>query len=250
MIVHEYLNYYSGNLGNQLFKIAASVSLARTTGGQVGIHKQSIPETLLKFFDICEPIQFVDRLPSQRWCEDHPLKFKEDFYDQGNDCCINGYLQTSKYQRNVDVRSLFRLKNEFHETYKTLYKKYSNSTIIHIRKTDYRLHATLDICGPSYYQALLNTLENTACIMTDDPGWVAANLVLPASCSMLEPMSQIDAFLTMSVAKILYIANSSYSWWAAKWGQHDKIYAPNKWFSDTIIAESDVGEPDWIYLSC
>lgn len=113
---------------------------------------------------------------------------------------------------------------------------------LHIRRGDYTNPATMAVhglMGPDYYARARRLVTerigpSTACVFTDDPAWVRANLELPADSIFVSEHtgSAIEDLMLMSRCTHHVTANSSFSWWGAWLNPNaDKVVVtPARWF--------------------
>ena len=130
---------------------------------------------------------------------------------------------------------------------------------LHIRRGDYvtnpQTNAAHGTCSIDYYQqcaALVaaKVRQPHFFLFSDDPQWVAANLVLDHPMTLVSDpsLSEYDDLRLMSSCRHHIIANSSFSWWGA-WlnPSPDKIVlAPARWGSDSRWNDRDLIPPGWI----
>jgi hypothetical protein len=90
-------------------------------------------------------------------------------------------------------------------------------------------------------------------IFSDDIQWAKTNWDLPYETVFVNNNSgdkSYEDMRLMSMCKHNIIANSSFSWWGA-WLNDNKekiVIAPEKWFNDKRINQSDVIPEAWIKL--
>jgi hypothetical protein len=154
----------------------------------------------------------------------------------GSTTWLQGYWQTSDHY--LAVRDLLkeRLKPSFQVSngFKLLHSAIKNtpSVFIHVRRGDY---ATLGhgMLTPKYY---VDAVERFPAgmnwfVFSEDLNWCRENLVLPGIIHYVDYASENrdeEDLLLMSECHGGVIANSSFSWWGAAIGDHDKrlIIAP------------------------
>lgn len=135
--------------------------------------------------------------------------------------------------------------------------KSENSVGIHVRRGDYLAETEFSgICSLSYYRKAIDEVckgesNLNFYIFSDDIKWCKDNLTPLLSESKVTFVTENrgknsywDMFL-MSYCKILIIANSSFSWWAAYLSSNAvKICAPVPWL--TRQCEQDLYDDNWI----
>lgn len=176
---------------------------------------------------------------------------------------IEGFFQSRKYFKYVEkeLRADFQFKSEPDDTNQKLLEKISatNSVSLHIRRGDYvqkkRYQDVYATCSLDYYKRgvefIAEKFKNpTLFLFSDDIEWVKENLKLPYECIYVTNNSGANSYedmRLMSNCKHNVIANSSFSWWGAWLNKNpDKItIAPQKWFNDENIDQSDVIPETW-----
>lgn len=130
---------------------------------------------------------------------------------------------------------------------------------LHIRRGDYTNPATMAVhglMGPDYYDRARRlvaerTGPSTACVFTDDPAWVRANLELPADSVFISEHtgSAVEDLILMSRCSHHVTANSSFSWWGA-WlnPKPDKVVVtPARWFQPAAGLDTrDLRPEGWL----
>lgn len=181
---------------------------------------------------------------------------------------IEGFFQSEIYFKCVEdkLREDFKFKKETDSRNMDLINKlYStNSVSLHIRRGDYvekernqQLYAT---CSMDYYRRGVEYIakhspDPTLFIFSDDIPWVKRNLDLKVPYDVVyiahnTGEKSYEDLRLMSLCHHNIIANSSFSWWGA-WlnNNSDKIViAPQKWFNDDNIIQTDVIPKNWIRL--
>lgn len=180
---------------------------------------------------------------------------------------VEGFFQTEKYFKDIEKELLadFQFKNSPDDENQKLIDKISatNSISLHIRRGDYvqkkryqNLYAT---CPLDYYKNGVDYITKefsnpVVFIFSDDIEWVKKNLNLPYESYYVSHNTgekSYEDMRLMSLCKHNIIANSSFSWWGA-WLNNNKekiVIAPQKWFNDEKIVQTDVIPESWIKLS-
>ncbi|HNW26212.1 MAG TPA: alpha-1,2-fucosyltransferase [Candidatus Gastranaerophilaceae bacterium] len=198
--------------------------------------------------------------------EEPHFGFDKNVFKIGKSAFIHGFFQSEKYFKKIEkqIRKDFTFKSEPDFQNQDFLEKInaSNSISLHIRRGDYvqkkkyqKLYAS---CSLEYYKRgveyIAQKFENpTLFIFSDDIDWAKENLKLPYKnyfvAHNLEAKSFEDMRL-MSACKHNIIANSSFSWWGAWLNQNPEkiVIAPQKWFNDESINQSDIIPENWIKL--
>ena len=165
--------------------------------------------------------------------------FKEKDYDKDleyKDFAIinnfDGYWQNNLHHLKTQKESLL---NIFDINYKDIDSLNNNKILIHVRRQDY---LKLEINLPeNYYKNCIDLLkkefeELEFDIFTDDKDWVLNQNVFSGYRKIYgEDIDPIDSFKKMLCYKHFIIANSTYSYLAAFFGekQNSKILMPYRW---------------------
>ena len=182
------------------------------------------------------------------------------------DTFIEGFFQSEKYFKFVEDKlrdDFIFVKNQDDVNNKLrLDICAKNSISLHIRRGDYvqkkRYQNVYANCSLDYYKRGVEYIaqqypEPTLYVFSDDINWVRNNLKLPYKSIYVSNNSGAKSFEDMRLmasCKHNIIANSSFSWWGAWLNKNpDKIViAPQKWFNDETIVQTDVIPETWIKI--
>lgn len=162
------------------------------------------------------------------------------------------YVQSEKYfsQYKDEIRNMFS-----HGIDTT------DKVAIHIRRGDYlkaqQFH--VDLWDTGYYHKAISIFptENFLVFCKDgqdevldaaDEQWCIDNL-LPLLGSRFEfhkSGEETDDFNAMASCKSIIMANSSFSWWAAWLGKHERVICPKNWFTDGVQRTELL--PEWTLI--
>jgi len=199
------------------------------------------------------------------YCEPH-FQYDENLFKVAPNTYIEGFFQSEKYFEEVkeEIRSDFQFKNQpDEENQKVIEKiKSTNSISLHIRRGDYvqkkRYQNIYATCSLDYYKRgvehIAKSVKNpTLFIFSDDIEWVKENLNLPYESVYVSHNTGAKSYedlRLMSLCKHNVIANSSFSWWGAWLNENPSkiIIAPQKWFNDDNIVQTDVIPECWVRL--
>ena len=137
-----------------------------------------------------------------------------------------------------------------------------NSISLHIRRGDYvqkkRYKNVYANCSLDYYRRGVEHIaqqypEPTIYVFSDDIPWVKMNLKLPYKVVYVSHNTGAKSYedmRLMSACKHNIIANSSFSWWGAWLNSNPEkiVIAPQKWFNDDEIIQTDVIPEKWIRI--
>jgi hypothetical protein len=126
---------------------------------------------------------------------------------------------------------------------------------LHVRRGDYLGHPEfLPEWFEGYYlRAMAKLLDeaDTVEVFSDDPAWCSsAFAAFRARVRIRVPQTEFGGLgdlLAMASATRLAIANSSFSWWAARLGSRvgQAVLAPQRWFSSMPDLEARLYLPNW-----
>lgn len=256
-----------GQLGNQLFIIAAACSLAWENNAipcfpdfiNQNRRKWSLAENykiLFKDLQTKNPLLKHIKYTYEEPCFFYiPIKYKKNMK-------ISGYFQSEKYfikykERIIDLFS----PNESISSY--LQEKYSdiindpNTVSVHLRsylKEDPSgsYHITY---GMEYYNAAMDLFpEDTPFIIFTNDIVDTKNKFkdIKKNIRFIENEHYIHDFYLMSLCKHNIISNSSFSWWAAYLNRNPEkiVVAPPNWFNPiTGLDTKDLLPKNWIILN-
>ena len=159
---------------------------------------------------------------------------------------IQGYYQTWKYVDNLQELGadislkiinpsnwFLGLQNEINKV---------KPIAIHVRRGDYKNpNSPVGLLSRSYYQDAIGVVNNkygnrNFWIFSDDieDSQKLLDGLIPKSSNWICPPTGSDpaeSLVLMSLSKVIIIANSSFSWWAAKTGvEKELVIAPSPWF--------------------
>lgn len=174
----------------------------------------------------------------------------------GEDFEMTGYFQSWRYTESVDVNKLFELKDEYKKQVDDLYNgilkeisinkglynetPISKTVSIHVRRSDYLNPGTNEyhgILGMDYYNRAISALCSGSLddvlfiVCSDDIGWCMENFKHLKNVYFSVGENEITDLYLMSLCDSIVMANSSFSWWAARLGDKNKgKVAPSNWF--------------------
>ena len=159
---------------------------------------------------------------------------------------IQGYYQTWKYVDNLQELEadlsleIINPSNWFLELQNEINKV--KPIVIHVRRGDYKNpNSPVGLLSRSYYQDAIGVVNNkygnrNFWIFSDDieDSQKLLDGLIPKSSNWICPPTGSDpaeSLVLMSLSKVIIIANSSFSWWAAKTGvEKELVIAPSPWF--------------------
>lgn len=255
-----------GGLGNMLFQMAATKSLAIDKNTDF-----SFPNLVshLKYLDsdnfynpnLKHSFEYV------RIFEDFsfsPIKqnvkiltFPFEYVKIGEikeDVLLDGFFQSEKYFKHnrKEILDMFVFDFKLDDKYNFLKNK--KTTSIHVRRGDYvnhpNHHPTQSL---EYYLEAIKILKDETelfVVFSDDINWCKENIKLDNVVYIENEKDYIELYL-MSVCTNNIISNSSFSWWGAWLNKNEdkKVIGPLKWFGDAIKHNTgDILPENWIKL--
>jgi glycosyltransferase involved in cell wall biosynthesis len=254
----------TGQLGNQMFIIAATTSLALDHGAipvfpSLAADKWNhLPlnfEPVFHRLDTSIPNSHkitVYQEPSFTYQE---IPFTKDMQ-------LQGYFQSEKYFRNHKkiITDLFAPTPEISQYLNTKYAhilSHPNTVAVHIRS--YRRfdpeQKTYIQCGKDYCKKAMELFptESLFVVFSDDMRFCKRELrKLSRNMVFIEGEPFYHDLYLMSMCKHNIISNSSFSWWGAYLNQNPdkKVVAPTKWFADgSGLSEKDLIPEGWITIT-
>lgn len=260
--------YLMGQMGNQLFQVATTLSFAWDHDLRAVFPRLHAPEYRLTlsrdhlFFRI--DASFLPRPYTRLFQEEtdyiyRPIPFQKDVL-------LYGYFQSWRYFDHHRSRLLEvfapseAVEQSLQQRYSTLLSL-DHTVAVHVRTFNLGLHNAKKhpFLGLDYYaQAMrLFSEEVTFVIFSDRIGWCKQHFSqLGRNCIFIEGNSDIEDLFLMSKMKHQIIANSSFSWWAAYLNTHaeKKVVAPVSmmhpdYYPFPMTQPNTLYLPDWILVT-
>ena len=244
-----------GGLGNYLFQIATTVSLAEKYNDQPIFNfdsaKQVHRNINLYTNNILRKVK-TGTFPFENIYNEPKFSYNEIPYK--NNMMLNGYFQSEKYFDRELILDLFSMDNCSNDYILSKYKNLleCETISVHVRRGDYLNRVGKHpVCDMSYYN---NTFEyfNGDCkfiVFSDDIDWCKHNI--KGENIHYSPFThELQDLLLISSCKNKIIANSSFSWWSSYLSECDGItIAPKKWFGVSGPQEqNDIIPEEWIKI--
>ncbi len=234
-----------GGLGNQMFQIAATYSLAIDNKDVYGFDFESCYTPLqgnpaTKYRD-----SIFAELPDMGIEKARVIYNEQGFAYQdlpyAPDLQLVGFFQSEKYfKQQYGIKRLFKLNDKLFVNNWLVANGCNMNMInpkptvgVHVRRGDYLNNSDYHcICPLEYYKAAMEYFPDSVFIfVSDDMDWVRDNFKGP---NILYSKFN-DEVLDMTILTLcdnVIIANSSFSWWGAylNYDIGKKIIAPKQWF--------------------
>ena len=228
-----------GRLGNNMFQLAAALSLANKNNTQAHYCQDSSD---IKVFELPD-IKFLQSSCSKRFSE-RKFNYNEEFDNQSDNTHLHGYFQSERYFKHC--RELIIKNFSFKEyikqnintnSYSDIENLTNEYTAIHIRRTDYlSIQHAHPVCSKDYYINCLNEIspKGKILVFSDDLNWCKENFTEDKYIHV--NLDHHFCLYMMTKVKNIIISNSTFSWWGAWLNTRvDKtVYAPKQWFGDTL----------------
>jgi hypothetical protein len=212
-----------GRLGNRMFQFAFGYLLAKQKNDMLyteGLPNFNIPAvTCRQHFSNYTPTSMFGR---------NMVNF--EVLLQNDNIVVDSFVQKAAYYINFqnELRDIFNIKNND--------IKNTNKLVLHIRETDYnKLNCFL---GYEYYKQIIKETGFTdVIIVTDNSNCETVQKLVSEGCTV-NTTGSIDTFnttnderamkdfFTLLQSENIALSHSSFSWWAAFLGQHQKIFFP------------------------
>lgn len=238
------ISYIQGGLGNQLFQIAAGLSLARDIGCEFRLirnqHHLPLQGTRIENYynNIFKNIKFIE-------AED-VVNFKiyrEPFFSfreipKIENLILEGYFQSEKYFKHNEnyIREVINFPK---------CETKPNFVSLHLRQGDYANNLKFHyIQKLDYYNQSVSLIKNYDKILAFSDSKFPDEFNFDR-LELVTRSNDLDEFSIMSSCQTNIISNSTFSWWAA-WANENKnkrVLAPRTWFGPQ-------GPQDWQDIYC
>jgi len=266
------ISYIEGGLGNILFQLCFSYAQAKKNNSLLFFlnfqenlnlikHKhnadiESYQKTILRNFKFEQP-PIVNQPQIQHYC---PFRYEELPYEPDCYNIYKGYFQSEKYFTNV-VSDLTKFFEPTESVYDYIKQKYPfvfslDCVSMHIRRGDYLQLPNHHPVVPSlhYHDALKRLGDfDKILIFTNDLDWCYKNFV-DSRAVFIEESDWMSLYL-MSYCTKHVIANSTFSWWGAKFAEmfhsekNVQVIVPPVWFGPAVGGdEKDLVPERWLKL--
>jgi len=214
-----------GRMGNRLFQYAFGLILSKLKNAE--FYHDDIPNFKVN----SKPCNFYSANVFTTKSFGNQNVDLDYLINYDGDIIVNSFVQKAKYY--IPHRQLL-----VNELLPNNYMTGSDSLVIHIRETDYI--AINGFLGYDYYKKLINDSGFTnITIVTDNSKCDTVQRLVSEGCklnsegyvSKFEHTSDTRAMCDFDLlvqSKNIAISQSSFSWWAAFLGNHDKVIFPYK----------------------
>jgi hypothetical protein len=232
-----------GRLGNQLFQIATTLSVAMEHGESYGFPLRWAYKNVFPFSGC-----FYEELPAGPLYDCPPyLPYTPIPYEPG--LRLNGFFQSEKYF----IKNCQRIRAML-TPLSARPNLFSDTASIHVRRGDYlKTPECWPVQTESYYFTAIEFLSSRVSkffVFSDDPAW--CRTVFRGDRFTICSGSEHEDLAKMASCAHHIIANSTFSWWGA-WlnpSPSKTVIAPRVWFGPamTKYTTKDLFPEGWIVL--
>lgn len=227
----------AGGLGNQLFQLAALMSISKRTKYTPYIQTVAnpSPHTNLSYFNtIFQSYKVLHSTirPRSHLIEENVLKHNWSNILIGSPIELRGYFQDWRY---IDREFISNL--AFPREVITRYPGVSEGIFLHIRGGDYVGNAYHDVGLDAYYERAITMFPNSHFfVVTNDVDYALSKPYLKDLKYTLVSEPELETLYLMSQCAGGICANSSFSWWGAFLNPHRKIVMPDRWYPNPSMS--------------
>jgi glycosyltransferase involved in cell wall biosynthesis len=226
----------SGGLGNQMFQVAACVSLAK----RLGYVAMFDPDTHFlplqgRKFETYKTNIFRKLITSKKLNIYHIYNSEKFNFTQIPNIqpftIIKGGYQSEKYFDKKEIYKFFEIDDNHKKTLIEKYGDVSNKVSLHVRRGDYlKLWPHHVFVGEEYYTKAIQMMgDREYLVFSDDMDWCKE--FFKGKFDFIKDEDYNEMYL-MSMCKDNIIGNSTFSWWGAWLNRNPikKVIAPKTWF--------------------
>ena len=257
----------NGELGNQLFQIAATIGYAEKIKSDF-----IFPRWVNNYTQENYSLYFRGDIPQSNNLSNDFIIFTESSFcyndipaDIGNNVDLLGYFQSAKYFDNVskNIKELFKPSQNILDKITKL--NYNNTVCVQLRFYDnsrpYQTRGLNLDASVSLYHTPISNIEFFKKAINyfgkHKTFLVTTNNVIKAkemfgkynNFNFLEDYNYIEQFFIQTLSENNIISNSSFGWWGAYLNEKidKKVFAPKNWFTvnDDYYNTKDLYLPDW-----
>lgn len=260
---------HMGGIGNVMFKLAASISLAidnkvdyifsnefiRTLDMEVVT--DGFPDYRVYYDNILRNINFIDRLPNEYLIYREPVfNYLPISYISGTNLLLEGYFQSEKYFLNnkEKIISFYQPSEDIINKILNIIPEIKNCVSVHVRRGDYVVKSDYhNLLTVDYYKKAYEILgsEKTYLIFSDSLDEVESMFDFIKNKKFTFFGKNFLDLYAMSLCEHNIIANSTFSWWSAYLNKnhHKKVIAPKQWFGAKLFHNTnDLIPENWIKI--
>lgn len=246
----------SGGLGNQMFQIAACISLANRLG-YIAMFDPTIhflPFQGKKFLSYKDNVFNNLIINKNLLIKNQYISEKYDYIqipDIEPFTIIKGGFQSEKYFDKNLINNIFSIKNQHKKLLTNKYGDLTNKVSVHVRRGDYlKLWPHHIFVGEEYYTKAIEMMgDKEYLVFSDDINWCKS--FFKGKFDFIQDEDYNELYL-MSMCEHNIIGNSTFSWWGAWLNQNPlkRVIAPKTWFGPGYSHwdTKDLIPEDWIKI--
>lgn len=272
-----------GGMGNQMFQYAFALAQSKRLGCDFQLDRSGYrsPADYAKLVD--PKNNAIRQYELHQWTLGHkmlratsnhvpptvhegPMPYQQELVDKLKDGdVVQGFFQTEKYFLNAvnEIRKAFTPRNtRMDGPYTDILNAGVRSVFIHVRHGDYLNPGTKKYHGvmsEDYYREAIAYIESSYpgskfeyFVFSDDTPWCKEFFTAP-NYHVMDQDAEANEIFAMQRCQHGIIANSSYSWWGAWLGDHNKpshrtVIAPKRWFNEAPLDSRDIVPARWVKL--
>jgi hypothetical protein len=247
---------YVGGLGNQLFGIYTCISYALKNRKNFIFENKKISPSItyrITYWDsLFKNLQtYENKIINWNMVFEQNDTYKSENIDNNKNIMFDGYFQSyynfiDNYKEINSILNIEKFKNDTRDTYYE-YLNGKRNIAIHFRLGDYKklqkYHPLLD---DLYYEISLNNIDinedDNLLIFCEKEDYELVNERMKNIMQNINKVDKkyqiitlendLDNVFLMSLCDVIVIANSTFSWWAAFYSEHNNVYIPYRWFHD------------------
>lgn len=231
-----------GNLGNQLFQVASTLSIAEKNNQNFVLPKWEYAHYFINNL----PMLPVGKIQFDT-VHEISYNYNELLLLDGN-YSLNGWFQSERYFNIESVKKQFEFKPELINKIEEKYKKQINSKhiLISVRRGDFVNHPYYYQLDYKYYMLAITTQfqdwnQRHLIFTSDDIEYCKTHFGFLKNAIFIENTKAIEQLVLGSLCKDFIISNSTFSWWMAWLGerQTSKIIRPKHNFRGDFLTKNN-----------
>lgn len=224
--------------------------------------KQMAPMRLLRYSGVRGRIEAAIRPERYVHVKERHFEFDGELWMCApKNAYLDGYWQSETYfiefasvirkDFDLDMQSTGRVGGYF-----DVIRQVSQPVCVHVRRGDYVSNPSVaafhGLCSLEYYESAVRRVKQMIAdaqlfVFSDDPDWCKSKFLVEHRPTIIEGCSAHEDLWLMSKCRHHVIANSSFSWWGAWLGGHDRqvVVAPKRWFEGKALDTSSLIPSSW-----
>ena len=249
-----------GGLGNQLFQVSATYSLAVSNNDNAVFNFNNCwtplqGNQIIKYRNtIFKNFTYVDNFIAENYYQEPSHNYNEIQYKPN--LLLNGYFQSEKYfeKHKNSLIDLFCFDDYKDKALHFLRNIEGTKTSLHFRRGDYiSYQSVVCLLDEEYYTPATHYFKDTTFVIFSDDLNLAKEKFNKPNMFVFDSEDEVLNMTCMSLCDNNIIANSTFSWWGAylNKNKNKKVIAPSRWFTKNYILQSqeyDIVPTEWIKI--